>query len=125
MKYTNEKLGLYGYDLSDNDDILFLESKGLVIDVLISEIVKKKYQSSISGYINSVAVDNGYDSAISFATYANGSGHYAIEAQKFVEFRSQVWDYAFSEFEKFSSGDIVLPSLDYFLSTLPKFDKAL
>ena len=125
MLYTNEKLGLFNYDLTNDEDIKKLESKGFNIERLKFQVSKKEYLLAVSSYLDSVAISHGYDSALSFCSYALGSDNYALEAQKFISFRSSVWDYAFSKFEEVKRGDILIPELSYFISTLPKFDEVV
>jgi len=121
MFYNNKELGLYGFDLNDEDSVKILLDKGLNIDEIKLSLIKDDFVQSISTYINEVAISKGYENAVSFATYASGTDNYALEAQKFISFRSAVWNFAFEQFQKFASGEITLPTKEYFVSTLPKF----
>ena len=125
MLYTNEKLGLFNYDLNNDENIKKLESKGFNIELLRFQVLKKEYLLAVSSYLDGVAVFHGYDSALSFCSYALGSDSYALEAQKFISFRSSVWDYAFLKFEEVKRGDVLIPELSYFISTLPKFEDVI
>jgi len=123
LKINNKELGLYGFDLEDEDSIKILKDKGFDIELLTFMAKKDLYIEAVSNYMEDVAKENGYYSVLSFCSYASGNDSYALESQKFISFRSSVWSYCYDELDKIEKGEITIPTLDYFLSTLPKFIK--
>lgn len=80
------------------------------------------YRTAIRSMIDAKAREKQYDSGATLASYVNSTvPEWAIEAQTFVAWRDQVWDYALAELAKVQSGERPQPSVEDFLAELPAF----
>lgn len=81
------------------------------------------YQKAIRSIINNTAKSRQYDNAVSCASYVNSTNHiWAAEAQAFVSWRDQVWEYVFFELEKVRLGQRNQPSIEDFIKELPAIE---
>lgn len=70
--------------------------------------------------LNRTAKERGYDDAIAITTYVMASNQgWKSEAQIFINWRDDVWVYAYGEFDKIKQGRIPIPTVDEFIAKLP------
>ncbi|MDJ1632666.1 hypothetical protein [Rhizobium rhizogenes] len=77
------------------------------------------YVSSIAAMMDAKAKERRYDNALSIATYV-GSGNvaWAAEAQAFMTWRDQIWEYCYAELDKVQNGEREQPTIGDFLTEL-------
>jgi hypothetical protein len=81
----------------------------------------KNIVDAVSGHLNVIAQQRRYTDGVSLATYANSRNSiWAAEAEAFIDWRDEVWEYTYSEMDKALNGTRELPSepMD-FISELP------
>lgn len=79
------------------------------------------YQNAIQALVDEAAISRRYKSGDAMATYvASTVGDWASEAQAFVAWRDNVWQYAYAELAKVQGGERVQPTVADFLSELPE-----
>lgn len=83
---------------------------------------EKEYAEAIQKHIDETAQSKGYENGISLASYDSSTNvTWANEAQTFIAWRDDVWEYAFTELEKVKSGQRQQPTLEELLRELPAF----
>jgi len=86
-------------------------------DALLGQIVEPSeadYSAHVNAVLSATALDRGYDSSASLASYATSkNAQWAAESQAFVDWRDAVWSAAFSLMAS-------RPTLSAFDAALPK-----
>lgn len=78
------------------------------------------FKSAIQALVDSKAIERRYDSGTSLASYVNSTiPEWAAEATAFVEWRDQVWAYAYAELAQVEAGIRPVPTVEEILSELP------
>lgn len=78
------------------------------------------YENAIQAHVDATARSKQFRDAVTLASYVNSTVvQWATEAQSFVVWRDAVWVYAYTELEKFQSGEREQPSVDDFINELP------
>ena len=79
------------------------------------------YQKAIQEVVDSVARAKQFNDGVTMASYvASTVEPWAAQAQAFVSWRDNVWQYAYSELAKVQAGERAQPSVPKFLSELPE-----
>jgi hypothetical protein len=82
-----------------------------------------QFKVAIQAHIDATAQSKDYDDAKSLATYVNSTiPQWAAEAQVFVAWRDAVWAYALAELNKVLNGQRPQPTVEEFLTELPKIE---
>ena len=85
----------------------------------LPEIVAE-FSSGLQEFIDSVAAQKQYGSALFCASYATSTNEvWKAEAETLIAWRDQVWVYSYTELAKFESGERPLISVEEFLTELP------
>ena len=78
------------------------------------------YRREIQSCIDAKAQERGYDGGQTIATYvASTVPSWVAEAQAFVQWRDQVWVYAYAELAKVESGERDAPTPAEFCEEMP------
>src|SRR5574344_586057 len=116
-------------DSNSNDTVAkkvfnYIESSNTILPIeetnfkLTTTDIIKAINNSVKTKLDQVAIDRGYDSAISIASYANSTIQaFKDEATKFITYRDSVWDAINKYLNK--SGD---KSLDEAMEVIPAFN---
>lgn len=79
------------------------------------------YENAIQNLVDSTARERQFRDGVTLASYtASTKPKWAAEAQAFVEWRDNVWTYAYSEFAKVQAGDRSQPTVEQFLSEIAR-----
>ena len=96
-------------------------SKETWIAPAVSPPTVEDYQTAIQSMVDETAVSRRYKSGDAMATYlASTVSAWSSEAQAFVAWRDDVWQYAYSELAKVQGGMRPQPTVDAFLAELPE-----
>ncbi|QJD54332.1 hypothetical protein [Aminobacter phage Erebus] len=80
----------------------------------------EEYKQAIEQLLDLTARERRYDSSVSIATYINSTNAtWAFEATAFVEWRDDVWTYAYAELDKVLTGLRPQPTVAELLAELP------
>ena len=84
-------------------------------------IIKDKIRRSVEDHIEETAHERNYSSAVSLASYTSSTkSDWAAEAQAFVKWRDDVWEYVFTRLAAVESGEEEPPeSAEEFIQDLP------
>ena len=78
------------------------------------------YQSKLQEAIDSKATEKQYGSGVLCASYVTSTNaQWAAEAQAFVAWRDNCFEYGYDYLDKVQSGEIPNPSIENFLTGLP------
>lgn len=78
------------------------------------------YEQAIQAHIDATAREKKYANGFACSTYVNSKTPlWAAEAQAFVDWRDDVWLYAFAELEKVQQGQREQPTIEEFIAELP------
>jgi hypothetical protein len=84
------------------------------------EDILNEYRGEIESFMNSVAYERGYQTALSCISYLNSSVDlWASEAKAFLSWRDSVWSYILGEIEKLRNGQREVISFDDFSKEFP------
>lgn len=83
---------------------------------------QKKFINPVQDVLDSTARSHGYDNIISACTYAIARGRFQAEGMKFAEWRTDVWDYCYTELEKVTNGIRTEPTVEELISELPQLN---
>jgi hypothetical protein len=99
-------------EMTPQEEAAFLSAApGLTLD---------DYSTVMREYMDTVAQQRGYDSALSVLSYvASTNLAWAQEARAFAAWRDQAFGYAYQQFDAFKSGAIPQPTIAQFLAGLP------
>ncbi|MDR7147140.1 hypothetical protein [Rhizobium sp. BE258] len=79
------------------------------------------YQNAIQALVDGTARDKQFNDGVTMASYvASTNEAWAAQAQAFVAWRDNVWQYAYSELAKVQGGVRPQPSVEAFLLELPE-----
>jgi len=84
-----------------------------------------KYEKAIQSYLDKKAKEKGYDNILSAVTYGLVRGRFQQEGIKFAEWRTDVWDYCYTELDKITNGQRSKPTVEEFLNELPNLPLSL
>lgn len=90
-------------------------------DVLKFHMTAKlvEFEAAIQGEIDRVARTRLFSDGVSLASYVTSSlPQWAAEAQAFVEWRDEVWTYAYAELAKVRTGERYQPTIEEFINEL-------
>ena len=95
---------------------------GVTLDpVKRAEIAVKLFEEAIEAHIEATAAERDFSSATRLASYvASTKPAWRAEAEAFVAWRDDVWEFAFAEFAKVQAGTRAEPSVEDFLAELPQ-----
>lgn len=79
------------------------------------------FNAAVEGHIEAIAKERGYDSAMSFRSYAGAVNPYQAEAEAFVKWSGEVWAYCYAELGKVKAGSRSIPEIKDFISELAGF----
>lgn len=83
--------------------------------------IQSYYTQEIQNYLDSEAKKLGYDSCLSVCSYINtGIPKFDAEGEAFRTWRSAVWAYGYETLNKALAGEIEIPTLQDFISSLPQ-----
>lgn len=92
----------------------------LIADAVATPLTVADFASAVEGYIDAVARERSYSSAVSCASYVNSSvAQWAAEADAFITWRDQTWSAAFTALAAWEAGGDAPASPDAFVATLP------
>jgi hypothetical protein len=78
------------------------------------------YQIAIQNLIDATAQSRQYTDGTSLAGYRDSTiAQWASEASAFIQWRDQVWSYAYQQLSAFEAGQRQRPSVDALLTELP------
>lgn len=78
------------------------------------------YENAIQEHVDNAAQTRLFRDGVTLASYtASTNSQWAAEAQTFVAWRDQVWEYAYAELAKVQAGEREQPSVAKILSALP------
>lgn len=101
------------YDTSEIDALVYKEEPD-------TEDIVDEYKEAIQTFMDSEAQKLGYDNVFTVISYENDDNpKFATEASAFKKWRSAVWTYGLGELNKALNGEIEIPSIDEFISSLP------
>ena len=86
----------------------------------IAIIKQKTIEKAIQLYMDTKAIEKGYDSILSACTYASFTNPFQTEGQAFVEWRGNVWAYCYQVLANVQSGSRIEPTIDELIIELPK-----
>jgi hypothetical protein len=87
------------------------------------EEILEEYRSSIQSYIDSTAREKDYDNGFACATYcASSNQEWKAEAEAFVSWRDECWQYAYDVQTQVEGGQKDAPSLEDFINNAPVID---
>lgn len=79
------------------------------------------YQNAIQALVDQTAVEKLFNDGVTLASYVTSTIEpWAQQAQAFVAWRDNVWQYSYSELAKVEAGARSQPTIDEFLAELPK-----
>ena len=95
---------------------------GVTLDpVKRNEIAMRLFEEAIEAYIEATAAERDYSSATRLASYvASTKPAWKAEAEAFVAWRDDVWEFAFAELAKVQAGTRDEPTVEAFIAELPK-----
>ena len=96
-------------------------SGGVTLDpVKRAEIAMKLFEEAIEAHIEATAAERDYSSATRLASYvASTKPAWKAEAEAFVAWRDDVWEYVFAELAKVQAGEREEPTVEAFIAELP------
>lgn len=78
------------------------------------------YKSAIQSMVDETARSQRFHDGVTLASYvASTVAPWAAQAQAFVAWRDDVWQYAYAELSKVQAGERTQPSVEAFLGELP------
>lgn len=97
-------------------------SGGVTLDpVKRGEIAMKLFEEAIEAHIEATATERDYSSATRLASYvASTKPAWKAEAEAFVAWRDDVWEYVFAELAKVQAGTRTEPTIEDFIAELPQ-----
>lgn len=88
---------------------------------LTPEPTLQDYQSAVQSMVDETARSKLFNDGVTMASYAASTvGPWAAQAQAFIAWRDNVWQYAYSELSKVQAGEREQPSIEDFLLELPE-----
>lgn len=88
---------------------------------LTPEPTLQDYQSAIQSLVDETARSMSFNDGVTMASYAASTvGPWAAQAQAFIAWRDNVWQYAYFELSKVNAGERTQPSVADFLLELPE-----
>lgn len=99
--------------------VSLLKANGEVIEKDYSAQTIHNFEERIEEYLNKEAKKRGYDNILSACSYAIARGRFQQEGIKFAEWRTDVWDYCYTELDKVKSGVRSQPTIEDFILELP------
>lgn len=105
------------YIVTENEDGTFNSTPRDHLDIVY--IVKKRLTDVVSNYLDSVAIDKGYDSILSACSYAAAPNPYQIESQLFISWRGVVWAKFYDILNQITTKVINIPTEEELLKLLP------
>lgn len=85
-----------------------------------AEHLLASYTSAIEAHVDGVAGSRDYSGAVSLASYiASTNAIWAAEAQAFVAWRDDVWQFALAELARVEAGEIQPTALPDLIASLP------
>lgn len=79
------------------------------------------YQRAIQAMVDDTARSQLFNDGVTMASYVSSTVEpWAVQAQAFVAWRDNVWQYAYSELSKVQAGEREQPTIDAFLLELPE-----
>ena len=89
--------------------------------IAASAPTEQDYSNAIQAHIDATAQSRQYANGFALASYVSSTiPTWAEEALVFVEWRDQVWVYAYTELAKVQSGARPQPTIDELVSELPQ-----
>lgn len=85
----------------------------------IEQAIQHKLTVGVQAYLDSQAQEKGYDSILSACSYASYSNIFQQEAISFLEWRSNVWAYAYQVIDDIKSETRTIPTIEQLLAELP------
>lgn len=81
------------------------------------------YQSAIQAMVDETARSQLFNDGVTMASYVSSTVEpWAAQAQAFVAWRDNVWQYAYSELSKVQAGEREQPTIEKFLLELPEIN---
>lgn len=77
------------------------------------------FENAIQNFLDSVAVERGYDGILSASTYASAPNQFQEEGIRFLKWRADVWSAAHLILNDVNSGNRVAPTIKELLLELP------
>lgn len=90
-----------------------------ILDMIFSR-ESLKYEEYIQNHLDSKAKEYKYDNILSACTYGIARGRFQSEGLRFAEWRTDVWDYCYTELDKVKQGTRTKPTIDEFILELPQ-----
>ena len=86
---------------------------------LKAELISQ-FEKAIQSHLDKVARSYKYDSILSACSYAGYANRFQAEGQQFIAWRGAVWDFAYSEMDKYTIE--TAPTIEEFINQLPLFE---
>lgn len=103
------------YEMTEEEEEEFLAS------IAPPPPTQRDYQIAIQAKIDEVARSKQFNDGVAISSYiASTVESWAAQAQAFVAWRDNVWQYSYSELDKVQTGERGQPTIDEFLSELPE-----
>ncbi len=85
------------------------------------EEIQAPYRIAIEELLDAKAKEKRYDNAVSISTYVNSrkKPEWAAEASLFIDWRDDVWDYAYEQFDAVLAGTRPQPTVAELIAELP------
>ena len=92
-----------------------------VFEPMSPEQIKERLRLNVEDHVEQTAQSRDYSSAVSLASYTSSTkADWAAEAQAFVKWRDDVWEYVFTRLAAVESGEEEPPeSAEAFIQNLP------
>lgn len=81
----------------------------------------RMFNATVTEYIEDTAIDKGYDSAMSFRSYAGEVNPYQAEAKLFVVWCANIWAYCYEQLELIATQEREMTTPELFLEELTTF----
>lgn len=83
----------------------------------------QKITDAVQKVLDDTAHSKGYDSGAICATYVfDDDETFKSEGIAYVKWRGKVWRYCYDLLDKFNSGEIEMPSIEYVIENMPKIE---
>lgn len=99
-----------------------LEKNGEIIEKDYFAQKVNNFEERIDEYMNMRAKKKGYEDIKTACTYAIARGRFQAEGIKFAEWRTDVWDYFYTELDKIQQGLRQEPTINEFILELPQLN---
>lgn len=110
-----------------------VESDSVVIEYIIEDISEeelwgikvKNVTELVQKTLDDKAKEKGYDNIISACSYAGFANTFQVEGQKFLVWRSSVWEMCYNILTQVQNNSIQEPTIEVLLDMLPKYEEVI